>query len=154
MYTTGEDTLMIKLLQKNRNDYKYFEKFTTRWRDNDVYGHMNNVVFYEFVDSIVNNWLNVSGGLKVPDSKVIGLVVETKCTYFSPLKFPEIVNCGLVLDRKGNTSVSYEIGLFNEDQFKTSAQVKFVHVYVDSHTRKPIQLPNSLEHVLNNITLL
>ena len=145
---------MQKPEQKNLNEYRFFQKFSTRWRDNDVYGHMNNVVFYEFVDSTVNNWLNIKANLKVPSSSVIGLVVETKCNFFSPLCFPQEINCGLVLKHKGNTSVSYEVGIFKESDHLTAALATLVHVYVDSKTRKPVSLPERLDNALSEITLV
>ena len=141
----------MKPVQKNKSDYIFFKDYETRWRDNDVYGHMNNVVFYEFVDSTINYWLNVSGALPVPDSNVIGLVVQTKCDYFSVLGFPNPITCGLKLKMQGKTSVSYEVGLFNTDEELSSAQASFVHVYVDRKTRKPVELPKSLIKALASI---
>ena len=134
----------MKPTQKNKSDYIFFKSYNTRWRDNDVYGHMNNVVFYEFVDSIVNYWLNESGSLKVPDDKVIGLVVRTQCNYFSRLGFPNDVTCGLSVTKIGNTSVTYDVGLFNSDDFYCAAQAVFVHAYVDSLSREPVLLPPQL----------
>ena len=94
-----------------KQDYLYFEELKTRWRDSDVYGHMNNAVFYEYADTIVNSWLINKGSLNVPSSKTVGLVVETRCTYFSELKFPDLVTAGLKLNKLGNSSVHYEICL-------------------------------------------
>ena len=145
---------MQKPEQKNLNDYKFFQKFSTRWRDNDVYGHMNNVVFYEFVDSTVNNWLNIKADLKVPNSSIIGLVVETKCNFFLPLCFPQEVNCGLVSNSRGNSSVSYEVGLFKGSDHQTAAIATFVHVYVDAESRRPVPLPEKLARALTEITLI
>ena len=142
----------MKPLQKNKEDYTFFKSYETRWRDNDVYGHMNNVVFYEFVDSIVNYWLNISGALKVPYGDVIGLVVQTQCNYFGQLAFPDPVTCGLKVKKIGKTSVTYEVGLFNPDQFYCSAQVSFVHVYVDSIDRKPVIIPGTLATALKKIS--
>jgi acyl-CoA thioester hydrolase len=141
----------MKPVQKNRSNYIFFKEYETRWRDNDVYGHMNNVVFYEFVDSIVNHWLNLSGGLSVPNSEVVGLVVETKCNYFSSLGFPHPVLCGLSVSNIGNTSVTYEVGLFDNSKQSAAAQVSFVHVYVDCKTHKTVALPQTLLVALNKI---
>ena len=143
---------MSKPIQKFKSDYIYFESFTTRWRDNDVYGHMNNVVFYEFADSIVNNWIKKFGGLNVPESETIGLVVKTQCDYFSGLTFPNGVDCGLVCQDKGYSSVTYEVALFNQCDEAAAAQIKFVHVYVDAITRKAVALPKSLEKALLKIS--
>ena len=142
----------MKPLQKNKGDYIFFKSYQTRWRDNDVYGHINNVVFYEFVDSLVNYWLNISGALKVPNDEIIGLVVRTQCDYFSQIEFPNKITCGLKVGRIGKTSVTYEVGLFKPRQFYCAAQVSFVHVYVDSSERKPTLLPETLVNALSTIT--
>jgi len=143
----------MKPIQKNKDNYIFFKEYETRWRDNDVYGHMNNVVFYEFVDSIVNSWLSECGGLKVPSSEVIGLVVHTECNYFSELGFPKPVICGLRVEKIGKTSVTYDVGLFNSDQNLCAAQITFVHVYVDSINRNPINLPRHLVKALIDISI-
>ena len=142
----------MKPVQRNRGDYSYFRDYQTRWRDNDIYGHMNNVVFYEFVDTTINFWLNYSGALPVPKGKVIGLVVHTECDYYSTLGFPNLVTCGLKLAKKGKTSVTYDVGLFNQGEKLCAAQALFVHVYVDSKTYRPIPLPLSLINALMSIT--
>ena len=142
----------MKPIQNNKEDYCFFKEYETRWRDNDVYGHMNNIVFYEFVDSVVNHWLNISGALEVPHSDTIGLVARTTCNYFDQLGFPNNVTCGLKVDKIGKTSVTYDVGLFNVEQFYCSAQVSFVHVYVDSATRKPVLLPSKLISALSKIS--
>lgn len=144
----------MKPIQKNKENYIFFKEYETRWRDNDVYGHMNNIVFYEFVDSIVNLWLAERGGLKVPNSEVIGLVVHTECNYFSELGYPKPVTCGLSVQKIGNTSVTYEVGLFNSDENLCAAQVKFVHAYVNSNNRNPINLPASLVKALLDISII
>ena len=142
----------MKPVQKNKENYIFFKEYETRWRDNDIYGHMNNVVFYEFVDSIVNHWLNLSGALKVPNDKVIGLVVQTQRNYFDQLGFPNRVACGLKVEKIGKTSVTYDVGLFNEDQFYCAAQVSFIHVYVDSLKRTPVLVPYNLIKALATIS--
>ena len=142
----------MKPVQKNKKDYIFFESYHTRWRDNDVYGHMNNTIFYEFADSIVNHWLNVSGALKVPNDSTIGLVVHTQCDYFSQLGYPDDVTCGLKIANIGKTSVKYDIGLFKSDQFHCAAQIFFIHAYVDSLKRLPVCLPRSLIAALKTIS--
>ena len=142
----------MKPEQKNKEDYMFFLSYHTRWRDNDVYGHMNNTVFYEFADSIVNHWLNVSGALKVPNDSTIGLVVHTQCDYFSQLGYPDHVTCGMKIANIGKTSVTYDIGLFKSDQFYCAAQVSFIHAYVDSVSRLPVSLPSSLIAALKTIS--
>jgi acyl-CoA thioester hydrolase len=143
----------MKPIQKNKANYIFFKNYATRWRDNDVYGHMNNVVFYEFVDSIVNCWLVERGGLKVPNSKLIGLVVHTECNYFSELGFPKPVTCGLRVEKIGSTSVTYGVGLFNSGENLCAAQVTFVHAYVDSINRNSINLPANLVKALSDILI-
>ena len=143
----------MKPIQKNKSNYIFFKDYATRWRDNDAYGHMNNVVFYEFVDSIVNCWLVERGGLKVPNSKVIGLVVHTECNYFSELGFPKPVTCGLRVERIGNTSATYGVGLFNSGENLCAAQVTLVHAYVDSISRNSINLPSNLVKALSDILI-
>ncbi len=142
----------MKPVQKNKEDYIFFESYRTRWRDNDVYGHMNNTIFYEFADSIVNHWLNVSGALKVPNDSIRGLVVHTRCDYFSQLAYPDDVICGLKIADIGKTSVKYDIGLFKSDQFYCAAQILFIHAYVDSLKLSPVCLPRSLIAALKTIS--
>lgn len=134
--------------RSTRADFVHFEAHTTRWQDNDVYGHMNNVVYYEYVDSAVNRWLIQSGALEVPFGPVVGLVVETACTFHAPLGFPEPLETGLAVERIGNTSVTYKIGLFVEGQNEAAAEARFTHVYVDAGTRRPIALPVVLRSAL------
>src|SRR3954462_2401434 len=99
-----------------RDAYRHFRPITTRWMDNDVYGHVNNVVYYSYFDTVVNQYLIEQGVLDVPTSTVIGLVVETQCEYFAPLTFPDIVHAGLRVAKIGNSSVRYEVGLFRNDE--------------------------------------
>tara|TARA_A100001011_G_C14259433_1_gene821657 strand:- start:1230 stop:1664 length:435 start_codon:yes stop_codon:yes gene_type:complete len=141
----------MKPLRKNKENYTFFKSYETRWRDNDVYGHLNNVVYYEFADSIINHWLTISGALNVPNDDIIGLAVRTQCDYFSELGFPSKISCGLSVEKVGNTSVTYGVGLFNADEFDCAAQVLFVHVYVDAIQRKPVLLPKTLVTVLATI---
>ncbi|GEP03964.1 acyl-CoA thioesterase [Methylobacterium oxalidis] len=120
----------------------------TRWGDNDVYGHVNNVVYDAFFDTAVNGCLIEAGVLDVAGSPVIGLVVETGCRFFAPLAFPDRVAAGLRVARLGRSSVRYEIGLFREDEARAAAQGHFVHVYVDRRSRRPVPLPERLRAVL------
>ncbi len=128
----------------DQQSYAHFQTMTTRWRDNDVYGHMNNVVFYEYVDTIVNTWLIDTGALDIPGGPCRGLVVETRCTYHASLGFPDRVRAGLRIDRIGRTSITYGIGLFREDDPLASAEAVFTHVYVEAETQKPMPLPQPL----------
>jgi len=134
-----------------RAAYRHFLPIQTRWMDNDAYGHVNNVVYYSWFDTVVNEYLIRSGVLDIESSEVIGLVVETRCHYFRELAFPQPVTAGLRVTRAGNSSVRYEIGLFGTDDDDASAQGYFVHVYVDRATRRPAQLPTALRQALERI---
>ena len=121
---------------------------TTRWMDNDPYGHMNNVVHYSLFDTVVNAWLIEQRALDFRQGQVIGLVVETGCHYFAPLQYPDPVLGALRVAHLGRSSVRYEIGLFAEGSQTAAAQGHFVHVYVDRASRKPVSLPEPLRHAL------
>jgi len=129
---------------KPRDHYRRFSAVQTRWMDNDVYGHVNNVVYYSFFDTAVNGYLVEAGALDIENGAVIGLVVETQCNYFAPLAFPQRVEAGLAVARVGTTSVRYEVGLFAEGAALSAAAGHFVHVYVDRATRRPAALPAAL----------
>jgi acyl-CoA thioester hydrolase len=131
--------------------YRHFRAIPTRWMDNDMYGHVNNVVYYSFFDTVVNQYLLDEGVLDIEHGAVIGLVVETQCTYFSAITFPDTVHAGLRVARLGSSSVRYEVGLFRNDDALASAQGHFVHVYVDRSTRRPVALPIELRTALNAI---
>ena len=135
--------------RSSRADYAQFKQMTTRWRDNDMYGHMNNVVFYEYVDTAVNMWLIENAGLDIPNGEVVGLVVETSCTFHGPLGFPEPLEAGLKVSKIGNTSVTFEVGLFDPGGEKAAAEAGFTHVYVNAKTRRPVPLPEKLRAALN-----
>jgi acyl-CoA thioester hydrolase len=131
-----------------RPSYRHFTQIATRWADNDVYGHVNNVVYYAYFDSAVNRHLIENGLLDVARSATIGLVVETRCTYFSSMGFPDQVHVGLKVVRLGNTSVRYEIGIFRNDEDTASAVGEFVHVYVDRMSNRPVPIPATVRQVL------
>ncbi|HEY3919411.1 MAG TPA: thioesterase family protein [Stellaceae bacterium] len=134
-----------------REDYRHFLPIPTRWMDNDVYGHINNVVYYSFFDTVVNQYLVSDGGLDIEKGPVIGLVVETLCRYFKPLAFPDILEAGLRVGRLGNSSVRYEIAIFRQGESAPAAAGHFVHVYVDRATRKPVPVPESMRRALTRI---
>ena len=136
---------------ENRNAYRHFQSIPTRWMDNDVYGHVNNVVYYSYFDTVVNQYLIEQRALNIETSKVIGLVVETQCRYFASITFPDVVHAGLRVATLGNSSVRYEIGLFRNDEQSASAQGYFIHVYVDRATRRAISLPADLRIALERI---
>ena len=127
--------------RNQRSAFKHFRDITTRWMDNDVYGHVNNVTYYSYFDTVVNGYLVDQGLLDFTGEDAIGLVVETRCQYFSPLTFPQNVVAGLRVAHLGRSSVRYEIGIFGGDQQEAAAQGYFVHVYVDREHRRPIAIP-------------
>jgi len=139
-------------LPLSRAAFAHFQPITTRWMDNDIYGHVNNVQYYSFFDTVVNGYLIANGALDPERGAVIGLVVETHCNYFEPLSFPQIVDAGLRVAHIGTSSVRYEIGLFENDAEAAAAQGHFVHVYVDRATRRPVVLPELLRTALVPLT--
>ncbi len=133
-----------------RSAYKAFRPISTRWSDNDMYGHVNNVVYYSWFDTAVNAYLIEQGVLDIHGGSTIGLVVETQCNYFASLAFPQAVQAGIRVAKLGNSSVRYEVGIFGEGEL-TAAKGHFVHVYVDQITRKPVALPPALKKVLETL---
>ena len=131
-----------------RHAYRAFRTHATRWADNDVYGHVNNVVYYGWFDTAVNAHLIEQGGLDIHGGATIGLVIESHCNYFAPLAFPEPVEVGLRVGALGNSSVRYDLGVFAAGGESTAAHGHFVHVYVDAETRRPVPLPARLREVL------
>ena len=133
---------------ETRASYLHFTRLDTRWYDNDVYGHVNNVVYYAFFDTAVNGHLIRAGCLDVQASAVIGLVVETQCRYFKPIAFPDVVHAGIRVAKLGRSSVRYEIGLFANDDDNAAAQGHFVHVYVDRAANRPVPIPDGVRRAL------
>jgi acyl-CoA thioester hydrolase len=131
-----------------RSAYKVFRTISTRWMDNDAYGHVNNVVYYSWFDTVVNAHLIEAGALDIHHGETIGLVIETQCNYFAPIEFPQAVEAGLRVAHMGRSSVRYEVGLFVQGEPLTAAKGHFVHVYVDRETRRPAHLPEKLKSVL------
>lgn len=125
---------------RDRDSYGHFTAITTRWSDNDAYGHVNNTVYYQWFDSAVNALLVGAGLLDITHGDPIGLVVETGCTYFAPLSFPGDVEVGIAVDRIGGSSVTYRIGIFAAGAADPAAQGHFTHVYVGRDSRRPVQL--------------
>ena len=141
---------MTRTEPHRRADYPHAMTITTRWSDNDAYGHVNNVVYYSYFDTVVNSWLIGHGLLDVENSEVIGLVVETGCKYFAPLTYPEPVTAALRVAHIGRSSVRYEIALFGAGD-TAAAQGHFIHVYVDRVTRRPVSLPEPLRSALETL---
>lgn len=134
-----------------RDGYRWFMTIATRWGDNDAYGHVNNTVYYQWFDTAVNAWLVEVGVLDIASGDPIGLVVETGCTYFSPLSFPGDVDVGIAVDRLGTSSVTYRIGVFGAGHGEASAQGHFTHVYVGRDSRRAVPLPESWRSKLERL---
>jgi acyl-CoA thioester hydrolase len=139
---------MAKPIAPHRSDFVVFRDIPTRWSDNDMYGHVNNVVYYGWFDTAVNTFLIESGVLDPHKGEWIGLVVETHCNYFAPLAFPQTVQAGLRVASLGTSSVRYEIGIFAQGEPLCAAHGHFVHVVVDRTLHRPIPLPSRLRAVL------
>jgi len=134
-----------------RSAYRAFRTIPTRWADNDVYGHVNNVVFYSWFDTAVNAELVERGLLDIEHGAMIGLVVETSCRYFAPLAFPQSVEAGVRVAKLGTSSVRYEVGIFAEGSDEAAAEGHFIHVYVDRETRRPVPLPEDWRQGLGEL---
>ncbi|MCT8973167.1 acyl-CoA thioesterase [Microbaculum marinisediminis] len=144
---------MTRATPESRDRYRLFQPITTRWMDNDQYGHLNNVVYYSLFDTVVNRFLIDNGLVDPLGGAMIGLVVNSHCHYFAPLAFPEPIEGGLRVDRIGSSSVAYGIGIFAQDAGTAAAQGGFVHVYVDSTTRRPMPLPDPMRAALREIAV-
>jgi acyl-CoA thioester hydrolase len=137
-----------KAQPSQRSDFRVLRAITTRWHDNDHYGHVNNVVYYAYFDTAVNGFLIEASGTDVRDLPAIGIVAETSCRFLRELSFPDTVWAGLALERLGNSSVVYRIGLFRNDEIEPAALGRFVHVYVDAETRRPVPVPAPIRAAL------
>jgi acyl-CoA thioester hydrolase len=135
----------------DRGAYPHHLAITLRWKDNDVYGHVNNVEYYSFFDTVVNDFLIRRGGLDIHRGEVIGLCVDSQCTFKQPLEFPGVVDAGLRCGQLGNSSVRYEIALFREDSEQPAAIGRFVHVFVGRHDRRPVPVPDGIREALEEI---
>ncbi|NYT84298.1 acyl-CoA thioesterase [Pollutimonas harenae] len=136
-----------------RGELKTFVPITTRWMDNDVYGHVNNVNYYSFFDTAVNQNLIDMGMLDIANSSAVGLVVETGCTYSASVSFPDKLEVGFKVAHLGTSSVRYELGLFKQGETTAAAQGHFVHVYVDRETRRPVPIPAELKAKLAQLVV-
>jgi acyl-CoA thioester hydrolase len=137
-----------------RSGYAHFIVLTTRWMDNDAYRHVNNVVYYSFFDTAVNQYMLEAGVLDVDAGATVSLVVETGCTFFAPIRFPDRVHCGLRVAHLGSSSVRYEIGVFRNDDPVTAARGHFVHVCCDRNTHDPVAMPQALRAALERLRIV
>ncbi|MGE4370035.1 MAG: acyl-CoA thioesterase [Burkholderiaceae bacterium] len=142
---------MTRPSPRPRTDFPHFQTITTRWMDNDVYGHVNNVTYYSYFDTAVNRYLIEAGALDIHAGEVIGLVVNTGCHYFAPIAFPQQLDAGVAVAHIGSSSVRYEVGVFVQGESTTAAHGHFVHVYVDKATRRPVPLPPELRRALEQL---
>jgi acyl-CoA thioester hydrolase len=131
--------------------YKYWVPIQTRWKDNDMYGHVNNTEYYSYFDTVINHFLIKNGGLDPVTSKTIGLCVESKCNFFSALEFPVVIEAGLIVTHKGKSSLKYEIGIFQQGSDIASAHGHFVHVFVDAKSRRPTPYPKEISVAIDQI---
>ena len=132
----------------HRAGYPHFLTIPTRWMDNDLYGHVNNAVYYSYFDTVINEYLISKGGLDIHGGPVIGIAVETHCNFYQPLAFPALVWAGLRVARLGRSSVRYEVGLFGEADEHAAAAGHFVHVFVDRESQRPVPIPDQVRNAL------
>jgi acyl-CoA thioester hydrolase len=136
-----------------RASYRFFLSIPTRWMDNDTYGHVNNVIYYSYFDTAVNEHLIRFGGLDIHNAPAMGLVVETSCRFHKSLSFPDVVDAGLRVAKLGNSSVRYEIALFRRDEEEPAATGHFVHVWVDRANRRPTPIPPTVRTALATLVV-
>ena len=134
----GEEKLI------NRSDYKGFYSISTRWIDNDIYGHINNITYYSYFDTAINQYLIENANLNIQDSPIVGYVVHSSCNYLSGISYPGIIDVGIIVKKLGETSVTYEIGIFKGGENKVSAYGEFVHVFVNRSEKKPVSIPYNI----------
>ncbi len=134
-----------------RADYKVFYPITTRWMDNDIYGHVNNVTYYSYFDTAANRYLIEEGGLDIEDSRIVGYVVNSGCQYHAPITYPEDIQAGLRVDRLGNSSVQYGIAIFKTGEERAAAHGHFVHVFVERAADRSVPIPDRLRQALERL---
>ncbi|GEO39597.1 acyl-CoA thioester hydrolase [Skermanella aerolata] len=135
----------------SRDKYRHFLAIPTRWMDNDIYGHVNNVVYYSYFDTVINEYLIAEGGFDIHKAAIIGVAVETMCKFRKSLAFPHIVDAGLRVGKLGNSSVRYEVGLFAAGDVEVAATGHFVHVFVERATMKPVPIPDPLRACMERL---
>jgi acyl-CoA thioester hydrolase len=142
---------MTKPEVPTRSDYRSFYPIITRWSDNDIYGHVNNVVYYSWFDSVVNRYLIEVGGLDINDGSIVGYVVDSGCAYHTPLAYPEAIDAGLRVDKLGNSSVRYGVAIFRSGEERAAAHGYFVHVFVERPAERAVAIPDPLRAALARI---
>ena len=139
---------MSKPVLKTRTQFKFFFSIQTRWADNDIYGHVNNVTYYSYFDTAANSLMIQKTGFDIHHSKMIGLVVDSACSFLQELSFPEVVEVGVAIGKIGNSSLRYELAIFKQNQQLAAAQGHFVHVFVDRESRQTVAIPQTMRDVL------
>ncbi len=139
---------------ETRDRFVHFLAIPTRWMDNDLYGHVNNVIYYSYFDTVINQYLIAQGGLDIAQAPVIGIAAESLCRFRRELTFPQVVEAGLRVAHLGNSSVRYEIGLFTQDQEQAAAAGYFVHVFVRRDTNKPVPIPPTIRQALERLRVV
>lgn len=142
---------MQQKLEITRSEYSHFSTLPTRWMDNDVYGHINNALYYAFFDTAINQYLIAEGGLDITAGTVIAFAVESQCQYLRPLAFPEVIEVGLRVGKLGNSSVRYELAIFKQGETLASAAGYFVHVFVNRETQRPTPMPERIRSALGRL---
>lgn len=138
----------MKPVLKLRQNYAFLFPIQTRWADNDMYGHVNNVTYYSYFDTAANALLILHAGFQLKDSPIIGLVVDSTCSFLQELSYPEIIEVGVAISKIGNSSLRYDLAIFKQGQDQAAAQGHFVHVFVDRQTRKSTSIPNDMRDAL------
>ena len=144
---------MAELIPTTRDYYRHFYPISTRWMDNDYYGHVNNVTYYSYFDTAANRYLIEEGGLDLANAAVIGVVVNSGCTYKSPIAYPQPIEAGLRVDKLGNSSVQYGLAIFTDGEDEAKAFGHFVHVFVDRVSNKPVPIPPAIRNALSRIMI-
>jgi acyl-CoA thioester hydrolase len=148
-----EDTVLSMKTQPipTRSEFRVLRPTPTRWMDNDVYGHVNNVVYYSYFDTAVNGFLLETTGTEIRALPAIGLVAETSCRFLKEISFPDLLHIGLRLEKLGNSSAIYQLAVFRGEESEPAAVGRFVHVYVDRHTRRPVSVPPLIRAALEKL---
>ena len=144
---------MVDDIAISRNDYKIFYPITTRWMDNDVYGHVNNVVYYSYFDTVVNQYLIEEAGLDINNAPIVGFAVHSNCNYLSSISYPEAIEAGLRVVKLGNSSVTYGVGIFKKGVDLACANGEFVHVFVEREVNKSVPIPIAIRAALKRIQI-
>jgi len=142
---------MEQAAEVKRDDYHYFLTLATRWMDNDSYGHVNNVTYYSYFDTVTNHYLVKHGDLNIQTSPIVGFVVGSSCEYVAPISFPDVIDAALRVDRLGNSSVQYGVAIFKEGQSQAAAYGTFTHVFVERETNQSVLIPPTLRAALMSL---